>query len=77
MTNGWGVIGWNHRIVCYELVDEFGPVTQPYGEGGTMTMQARTGRKVPEARILGSKTLLEMTPELLAAIEADLRQAKK
>lgn len=22
MTNGWGVIGWNHRIVCYELIPD-------------------------------------------------------
>lgn len=72
----WGVIGWEHRIVCYEMVEEWAPQTMPYGENGTMTQQVRTGGKVPEARILGSDTLLDMTPELRAAIEADRVRTK-
>lgn len=37
-------------------------------------MWSDTGRKVPEARILRSETLLEMTDDLRAAIEADCRK---
>ena len=75
MNTGWGVIGWQGEIVCYQLLDEWAPSTSAYGESGTMTMQTRTG-KVPEARILGSDTILEMTPELRAAIEADRSRVK-
>jgi hypothetical protein len=72
----WGVIEYQHRIVCWFLVDEWGSVTEPYVEGGTLTRQAPTGRKIFEARVLGSEQLLEITPELQAAIDADLRRVK-
>lgn len=52
----WGVIEYQHHIVCWFLVDEAGPIF--------------------EARILGSEQLLELTPELQAAIEADRRRVK-
>lgn len=76
IPSGFGVIAWQGQIVVWEIVDEWAPQTLPYGETGTMTQQVRTGGKVPEARVLGSQTLLEITPELRAAIEADRAKVK-
>ncbi len=59
-----GVIAYQGEIVCYEL-------PQQAGKG---TADADSGRVV-EARRLGHKSLLEITPELRAAIEADLRKS--
>lgn len=73
----WGVIEYQHCIVCWFLVDEWMPVTEDYAHGGTMTRQARTGRKVLEARFLGSETLLDVTPELGAAVETDRTRVKQ
>ena len=56
-----GVIAYGGEIVCYELPKQ-----------GT----ADAGRVV-EARRLGQKVLLEITPELRAAIEADLRKGRE
>lgn len=72
----WGVIEYEHRIVCWFLVEEWVHVSQPYSQGGTLKIPMRTGGKVFEARILGSETLLEMTPELRAAVEADRTRVK-
>lgn len=73
----WGVIGWEHRIVCYEVVPEFGVVEQEAQFGGTVRIPVPTGRFVPEARVLGSESLLEMTPALRQAIEADRTRVKE
>lgn len=72
----WGVIEHEHRIVCWFYVDEWTHVTQAGQLGGTMKIPVRTGSKVFEARILGSETLLEISPELRTAIEADRTRAK-
>jgi len=53
-----GVIQYAGDIVTYERVPE-------WGEHG------KTGRQVLEARIFGRAALLELTPELVEAIEAD------
>jgi len=61
-----GVIAYQGDIVCYEL----GP-QQPGA--------ATSSSDAPEirARHLGHKSLLDITPELRAAIEADLRKHHK
>lgn len=51
--------------VVYELVDEWAPQTAGYQTGGEITQHVRTGRKVPEARLLGSTALLERCVPLL------------
>lgn len=60
-----GVIAYQGEIVCYELPRQTGE--EP--------ADADSGRVV-EARRLGHKSLLEITPELRAAIEADLRKSR-
>lgn len=60
-----GVIAYRGEIVCYEL---------PRQTGAGLA-DADAGR-VLEARRLGQKSLLEITPELRAAIEADLRKSR-
>lgn len=55
-----GVIAWQGDIVCYELA--------PQPPGGD------TAEALVQARRLGHKSLLELTPELRAAIEADRRK---
>lgn len=56
-----GVIAYDGEIVCYELPKQ--------GDA--------SGGRVVEARRLGQKVLLEITPELRAAIEADLRKGRE
>ncbi|MFI4979906.1 MAG: hypothetical protein ACHQIO_06120 [Nevskiales bacterium] len=56
-----GVIAYDGEIVCYELPKQ--------GDAN--------GGRVVEARRLGQKVLLEITPELRAAIEADLRKGRE
>lgn len=58
--------------VVYDLVDEWAEQAEPYMGGGVITQHVKTGRKVPEARLLGSLALLELTPELRAAITEDM-----
>ena len=61
-----GVIAYLGDIVCYELV---------LGSAGTAAaIDAVTEIR---ARHLGHKSMLEITPELRAAIEADLRKHRK
>ncbi len=60
-----GVIAYQGDIVCYELprpADAISPGTDS-GPG-------------IQARRLGHKSLLDITPELRAAIEADLRKSR-
>ena len=60
-----GVIAYQGEIVCYELPRQTGGEPADAGAG-----------RVVEARRLGHKSLLEITPELRAAIEADLRRSR-
>lgn len=60
-----GVIAYQGEIVCYELPRQTSK--EP--------ADADSGRVV-EARRLGHKSLLEITPELRAAIETDLRKSR-
>ncbi len=60
-----GVIAYRGEIVCYELPRQTGGEPADTGAG-----------RVVEARRLGHKSLLEITPELRTAIEADLRKSR-
>jgi len=59
-----GVIAYQGDIVCYELAP------QPPGSA------AAASEPDIQARHLGHKSLLDITPELRAAIEADLRKSR-
>lgn len=63
--------------LVYRMVDEWGPQQQPYAAGGTMTMQVRTGRKIPEAQLLGTEHLLELSLDLAAEIAADWDKTRR
>jgi hypothetical protein len=58
-----GVIAYPGDIVCYDLIPASGFVP-----GGTGVLQARR---------LGQESLLEISPELRAAIEADLSKNQR
>jgi hypothetical protein len=61
-----GVIAYQGDIVCYEL---------PPPSAGAIPPDTGS-RPALQARRLGHKSLLEITPELRAAIEADLRKSR-
>ncbi len=71
---GLGAVEWQHRVVCWQLVDEWTEVTREGAAGGVLRMAVRTGGKIVEARFLGSETLIDITPELRALIEADMNK---
>jgi len=60
-----GVIAYRGDIVCYELAPPRSGEGHPGGADGSLL----------QARRLGHEALLEITPELRAAIEADLRKS--
>lgn len=67
----WGIAHVDGNPVYYELIDEWVPEQRPGPAGGVLTLQIRTGRQVWQARTLWAKDLLEVTPAVMAAIEAD------
>lgn len=71
--HAWGLTTFQGASVYYELIDEWKAEQRPGPAGGVLTLQVRTGRRVWQARQLWAEQLLEVTPELLAAIEADQR----
>lgn len=70
--NPWTAFLWNGKTVCYGFEDEVAPVSSEYQTGGTITVHQPTGKKVLQARELGADHLMELTPELRAAIEQDM-----
>ena len=61
-----GVIAYQGDIVCYELPPQPAGAIPPGTDSGSGL----------QARRLGHKSLLEITPELRSAIEADLRKGR-
>jgi hypothetical protein len=71
-----GVIWWQGQPVVYRFVDGWAEKVVPGAAGGEMRIRYKTGRKDPEAQALGESILLEMSPELRAAIEADVERGR-
>lgn len=61
-----GVIAWQGDIVCYDLVPPRPGISAPGSAAPTL-----------QARRLGHESLLELTPELRAAIEADQQKRRQ
>lgn len=67
----WGVTKVGTTFIYYELVDEWRQEQRPGTCGGTLTIPVRTGRRVWTACVLWAKQPLEVSGDVLAAIEAD------
>lgn len=67
----WGIASVSGKFVYYERVDEWKAEQRPGAAGGVLTVQIRTGRQIWRARVLYADEMLELTPDIEAAIEID------
>lgn len=63
--------------VVYRMVDEWVPQLRLHAARDHATVQVQSGRQIPEAQLLGTEHLLELSPDLAAAIAEDWDKARR